>query len=62
MSTGILEDVFSLDNGQAVIVQWPQHMDSKLAEDMKDWLKIVGRKIQRAFDEPQPDNDENADE
>jgi len=62
MPAGMLEDVFSLNNGQAVIVQWPQQMDSKVAEDMKDWLKIVSRKIQRAFDvddEPADDGDDS---
>lgn len=57
-ATGLSEDVFSLKNGQSVVVQWPERMDPALAEDVQDWLKIIGRKISRAFAEPPEDDHE----
>lgn len=59
MTTGIQEDVFSLVDGQAVVVQWPERMSSEFAQDVKDWLKIIGRKIERSFDSSQTNHDQD---
>jgi hypothetical protein len=45
--TGIKEDVFSLDEG-SVVLQWPERLSADSAQDLKDWLALIGRKIERA--------------
>lgn len=47
MQPGIKEDVFSLDEG-AVVLQWPERLSKASAEDLQDWLELIGRKIRRA--------------
>lgn len=47
MTAGIKEDVFSLDEG-AVVLQWPERLSAVSAQDLKEWLALIGRKIQRA--------------
>jgi hypothetical protein len=54
MSSGLKEDVFSLDEGE-VILQWPDRLSKTSAEDLQDWLELIGRKIKRAVDAPAPD-------
>lgn len=44
---GVKEDVFSLDEG-AVVLQWPDRLSKTSAQDLQDWLNLIGRKIQRA--------------
>lgn len=46
-SSMIREDVFSLPEGQ-VRVQWPTPLSVESVEDLKDWLKILDRKIARS--------------
>ncbi len=41
------EDVFSLAEGQ-VKMQWPTPLSEESIQDLKDWLKIVERKISRS--------------
>jgi hypothetical protein len=41
------EDVFSLTEGKATI-QWPAPLSQESIEDLRDWLKIVERKIARS--------------
>lgn len=41
------EDVFSLSEGQ-VRIQWPTPLSEESIQDLKDWLKIVERKIARS--------------
>ncbi len=41
------QDVFSLSEGQAVL-SWPTPLSQESIEDLKDWLKIVERKIARS--------------
>jgi hypothetical protein len=45
------EDVFSLTEGKATI-QWPSPLSQESIQDLKDWLKIVERKIARSAPEP----------
>lgn len=45
---GIKQDVFSLDEGQAVI-QWPANMSEESFADFKEWLKLLEKKIGRAY-------------
>lgn len=44
---GTKEDVFSLDEGQ-VVLTWPERLSRDSADDLKDWLELIGRKIDRA--------------
>ena len=44
------EDVFSLTEGKATI-QWPAPLSQESIQDLKDWLKIVERKIARSTGE-----------
>lgn len=44
------EDVFSLSEGR-VVIQWPAPLSAESIQDLKDWLKIVERKIARAAKE-----------
>lgn len=41
------EDVFSLDEG-SVVLTWPERISKTSAQDLKDWLALVARKIERA--------------
>lgn len=47
MAPDTKEDVFSLDEG-SVILQWPSRLSKASAEDLEDWLALIGRKIKRA--------------
>jgi hypothetical protein len=42
------QDVFSLDNGGEVTISWPAALTQEMVTDIKDWLKIVERKISRS--------------
>lgn len=44
------EDVFSLLEGR-VVLQWPTPLSAASVQDIKDWLKIVERKISRSVPE-----------
>jgi hypothetical protein len=44
------QDVFSLTEGQ-VVLNWPTPLSQASIDDLKDWLKIVERKISRSTDE-----------
>jgi hypothetical protein len=46
-TTNMQEDVFSLSEGRAVI-QWPTPLSAESIQDLKDWLKLVERKITRS--------------
>ena len=46
------EDVFSLSEGR-VVIQWPAPLSAESIQDLKDWLKIVERKITRSVKEPE---------
>lgn len=41
------QDVFSLSEGN-VIIQWPASLSQESLQDLKDWLKILERKISRS--------------
>ena len=43
------QDVFSLDNGGEVTISWPVPLTQDMITDIKDWLKIVERKISRSI-------------
>jgi hypothetical protein len=43
----VQEDVFSLKEGR-VVLQWPTPLSAESVQDVKDWLKIVERKLERA--------------
>lgn len=45
------QDVFSLDSGD-VTISWPVPLTQEAVTDIKDWLKIVERKIARSLAEP----------
>ena len=49
------EDVFTLDEGNAVL-QWPATLSLASYADLKDWLDLMLRKIERQA----PADDENA--
>ena len=53
--TGMKEDVFTLDEGD-VVLQWPATLSSASYADLKDWLDLMLRKIERQA----PADDENA--
>jgi hypothetical protein len=54
------QDVFSLDSGD-VTISWPVPLTQEAITDIKDWLKIVERKIARSLAEPkQPEAEEAA--
>jgi hypothetical protein len=42
------EDIFSLSEGR-VVIQWPSPLSAESIQDLKDWLKIVERKITRSM-------------
>lgn len=41
------QDTFTLDEG-IVTMQWPETLSQASFEDLRDWLEIMGRKIERA--------------
>lgn len=41
------QDIFSINEG-TVTIQWPTPLSSESIQDLKDWLKIVERKITRS--------------
>jgi hypothetical protein len=43
------QDVFSLDDGGEVTISWPVPLTQDMVTDIKDWLKIVERKITRSI-------------
>jgi hypothetical protein len=47
-SAGFKQDVFSLDEGQ-VVIQWPADMSAESFEDFQDWLKLLVKKVGRAY-------------
>jgi hypothetical protein len=49
----IRQDVFSLDNRGEVTISWPVPLTQEMVTDIKDWLKIVERKITRSIEKPQ---------
>lgn len=49
---GYLQDVFNLDEGEAVI-QWPGGLSSTSFEDFKDWITLVLRKVERSVSDEQ---------
>jgi hypothetical protein len=46
------QDVFSLDDGGEVTISWPVPLTQDMVTDIKDWLKIVERKITRSIAAP----------
>jgi hypothetical protein len=50
------QDTFTLDEG-AVSLQWPERLSKASYADLKDWLEIMSRKIERAV----TTDDENKD-
>lgn len=46
-------EVFSLDGGGEVVITWPSPLPAAVVQDIKDWLKIVERKIARSVDKPE---------
>jgi len=46
-------EVFSLDGGGEVVITWPSPLSAAVIEDIKDWLKIVERKISRSVEKPE---------
>jgi hypothetical protein len=52
--THMQEDVFSLSEGR-VVIQWPSPLSAESIQDLKDWLKIVERKIARSTATAEPD-------
>ena len=51
LKTRMQEDVFSLTEGK-VTFQWPTPLSADSVQDLKDWLKILERKIARAATPP----------
>ena len=41
------EDIYSLPEGR-VVIQWPSELTPESIQDVKDWLKLVKRKISRS--------------
>jgi hypothetical protein len=50
LKSNMRQDVFSLNEGTCTI-QWPTNLSPESLEDIKDWLKIVERKIARSTSE-----------
>lgn len=50
------QDVFSLLEG-TVTIQWPSSLSPESLQDIKDWLKILERKITRSVSKPSNDSD-----
>ena len=49
LNKNMQEDVFSLSEGR-VVIQWPAPLSAESIQDLKDWLKIVERKITRSVE------------
>jgi hypothetical protein len=45
-------EVFSLDDGGEVVIAWPSPLPTEVISGIKDWLKIVERKIARSGETP----------
>jgi hypothetical protein len=45
-------EVYSLESGDEVVITWPHPLPSVEVEDIKNWLKIVERKLARSAGEP----------
>lgn len=56
MVEGQKEDVFTLDEGDAVI-QWPKNMSKASFEDFESWLQLVIRKAKRSVGNLRPMSD-----
>lgn len=50
---GTKQDVFTLDEGEAVL-QWPAELTAASFEDLSDWLKLALRKIGRSISDKAP--------
>ena len=48
VSTGMKEDVCSLGD-QVAVLQWPEQLDDNTKADLKDWLDMMVKKINRAI-------------
>jgi hypothetical protein len=46
-TTAMQEDVYSLPEGR-IVIQWPSTLSQESIQDIKDWLKLVERKIARS--------------
>jgi hypothetical protein len=45
------------------VLQWPERLSKTSAQDLQDWLALIGRKIQRvAMQEPPASDEEQPDE
>lgn len=55
------EDVFSLAEGN-VTFQWPSPLSADSVADLKDWLKILERKVSRSTPESTPKEQSNDNE
>jgi len=53
----VRQDVFSLTEGE-VILRWPTPLSADSIADLKDWLKIVERKIARSTASNERQDDE----
>lgn len=47
-ATNTRNEVFSLDDGGEVVITWPSPLPPAAIEDIKEWLRIVERKIARS--------------
>jgi hypothetical protein len=45
---GTKEDTYTLDDGQAVVLQWPEAISPDECEDLELWLQMMIRKVKRA--------------
>lgn len=58
LSTNMQESTLPLSEGRAVI-QWPTELSPESIEDLKDWLRIIERKISRSAVQPaQPEEEQ----
>lgn len=48
MQAGVKEDVYTLDQGQAVTVLWPERISEGEIADVEDWMQLVIRKMKRS--------------
>ena len=44
-------EVYSLESGEEVVITWPHPLPSTEVDDIKNWLKIVERKLARSAGE-----------
>ncbi len=59
LAEGVKEDVFTLDSGDQVVVQWPSSLTDQDCTDIDDWIEIVKRKIRRGVVARTNDRDPN---